>query len=239
MKQILTFLVIIISLVSGGVASAQTTEPSASQLLIEDKQMQFLKDMNGSPIRMNSSYNVTGSPFFPKNYCTATMKVQKGKKYEDVSIKLNMEDNDVYVKFGEEKELVSTVQLEYIEFNGCDNGGKQIFRSGFPAVDKQTDKSYYQVLSDGNLLLLKSFNVSIRNETVYGSSTVTKVYETANWYYAYSPDKGIVRLKDNAVVLDLVPAQKKEAEKFISDQNIKVKREADLIKLFAFLNTAK
>ena len=163
--------------------------------------------------------------------------MQKGKKYDDIAVKVNLKSNEIYIKFAEGIEIVATVQLEYVEFNGCGDGKKIIFRSGFPPIDKQADTSYYQVLSEGNITLLKNFNTTFRDETTYGtSSAVTRTFESSPWYYAYSPAEGIVRLKDNATVLQLLPTRKSQVEKFMNDEGIKVKRENDLVKLFSFLN---
>ncbi len=231
MKRILIVLVNMVPLF----AMCQPGTMSASQTSFST----LLKDIRGTPIPINASYQVTGSLFYPKDYCEASIKVKNGKKYDSVSVKLNLQDNDVYVKFGDGIEMIATIPLENIDFSGCENNKKTTFKSGFPAIEKQTDKSFYQVLSSGNLLLLKYANLSYRDEVPYGTATVTRNYETQPSYYAFSPEKGIIRLKDNGTVLGLVPAQKAEIEKFVNDQGIKVKRENDLVKLFDFINSLK
>lgn len=205
--------------------------------LVEINQNKLLTDIVGTPVLANTNYNIEGSPYFPSEYCNATIKVIKGKKYQDVSAKVNLQSNEVYVKFSDGIEFIATVPLEYVEFNGCNDDKKIIFRSGFPVIEKQTGATYYQVLSEGDIALLKNFNTTFRDYTPYGGASVTRSFESSPLYYAYSREKGIVRLKDNAALLQLIPAQKSQLEKFMNDEGIKIKKESDLLKLFGFVNS--
>ncbi len=225
MKKILLVLIIGIPTMSGAQVG-------------EIEQNKFFDNIGGTFVKATKAYNIAGSPFFPSTYCNATIKVLNGKKYENVFAKIDLESNEVYVKFADSIELISSLPLEYVEFKGGNDGKKLSFRSGFPPVDRKTETAYYQVFSEGDITLLKNFNTTYRDLAPFATSTVTRTFESSPLYYAYLPAKGMmVRLKDNTAVLQLLPAQKSQVEKFMNDENIKIKKENDLVKLFAFLNT--
>ena len=57
-------------------------------------------------------------------------------------------------------------------------------------------------------------------------------------YYSYVPGKGMAKLnKDTGAVLNALNNRQKEVSNYITTNNIKCRKEADLVKVFAYYNS--
>ena len=200
---------------------------------------QFMNDANGRPMYMHAEYTIEGTPFFSNDYCTANLKIRKGKTYAGIKVKLDLQENLVIYDAGDGKEMAAVTPVERIEFLNCDDAAKnRILISGYPAVDKQDVSSFYVLLDSGAVQLLKNISVTYRDTKYYGSPNTTRVFEQKENYYAYSVEKGMTKLsKDNSEVLAVFNNRKPELSKFIASNDLKCKREDDLVKLFRYYNT--
>lgn len=200
-----------------------------------------LSDLNGSPIKaQGNAFDMDGSPFFNDQYCAAVIKVAKGKMYNNLQAKLDLQNNVLYYRVDNGPELEATSPLEYVQFTGCNtNGVPATFRSGYPAVDKQTDKNYYQVLDTGAVQLLKFVQISYMDQKPYGSGTIIRKFDNSVVYYAYTPGKGMIKLgKGNELAARIFPEKQKEVDQFTGSQNLRLRKEEDLRRLFAFYNSS-
>lgn len=233
MKKIqITFLVLIIGCFT--TLFAQTGAPGAYS-----NPQGFMSEANGKPLYSRNDLATQGSPYFSSEYCTANLKVRNGKMYAGIKVKINLEENLVIYDAGDGKEMVASSPIDKVEFFNCSEETKnKILVSGFPSIDQQDQSSFYVLLDSGAVQLLKSISVSYRDVKFYSEPNMTRVYEKKENYYAYSPGKGMMRLtKDNNEVLATFTNKKEELTKFIAGNNIKCKKEEDLVKLFNYYNS--
>jgi len=200
---------------------------------------QFMNDAYGRPLYMHTEYAVEGTPFFSNEYCSANLKIRKGKSYTGIKVKLNLQENLVIYDAGDGNEMAAVTPVERIEFLNCNDASKnKVLISGYPPVDKQDVSSFYVLLDSGSVQLLKNISVTYRDTKYYGSTNTTRIFEQKENYYAYSAEKGITRLsKENSAVLAVFNSKKSELSKFIAANDLKCKREDDLVKLFRYYNT--
>lgn len=199
----------------------------------------FLQDVNGHPLMLRSEYAIEGSPFFHSEYCTAELKVRNGRSYSGIKVKLNLQENLVIYDAGDGKEMVSVTPIERILFTDCNDVSKNtILQSGFPAVDAQTTNSFYQLLDSGRLQLLKHIGINYKDIKYYGSNQTTRVFTQKETYYVYSPEKGMrkIAVKDNNSVIALLGDHKQELAAYVSSNDLRCKKEEDLLKLVRYYN---
>ncbi len=230
MKRIIAFSLLLLPL----------TALSQNHFAYMSEASSFMKDVNGQPLMLKTNYELDGSPYYSNDYCIANIKVILGKKYGGLQVKLNLEDNRVIYKLADGKEWEANVQIESIEFSGCNEKAIPVtFRSGFPAVDKQTHLSYYQVLDSGVVQLLKFMKVSFTDQRPYNGPNIVRKYASFPVYYAYTPGKGMTALgKGNEYILQALADKKNLVDKFIDEHNIRFKKEEDLVRLFNYYNTS-
>lgn len=198
----------------------------------------FLSDINGNPIFTKAEYNAEGSPYFSDRYCNANIKVMNGKHYRDMPVKLNLLDNRVIYRAPNGSEMEAITPLESIHFNACDGRSTMtLFRSGYPLTGQLNERTYYQVLDSGKLQLLKYWRVQYTDQKPYSSAVTIRKFDVKPEYYAYRPETGMVKLeKGNETALDILLEKKNKASQFVNEQRLKLRKEDDLVKLFAFLN---
>ncbi|MGC4037500.1 MAG: hypothetical protein QM764_16180 [Chitinophagaceae bacterium] len=121
-------------------------------------------DSNGKPF-VNPDVDVEGSQFFINEWKVGTIKLNSNYVYNDVSVRLNLQSQEVHYLGPNKIEMAVSPEL-IKELFIYDTANGQIitydFQCGFPAVDKQTDKDFYLVLSNGKVKLLKSIKREIR-----------------------------------------------------------------------------
>ncbi len=106
------------------------------------------------------------------------------------------------------------------------------FRSGFPAVGDQTEKSFYRVLADGNTKLLKRYEMKMREEKPYNSATVTKRFDLNEQLYVLKNGTMYpVKTNDRKGIMKLVNDEKNLMNYIIKEEQLNFSTEDDIVKL--------
>lgn len=207
-----------------------------AQRFMEEGNM-TLTDINGKPVFLKSEYHFDGSPFFKDEFCIARLKVINGKTYENLPVKLNLQDNRIIYRQPDGVEMEAVSRIEFLEFVGCANGEVPLFRSGYPPVDDQNAGTYYQVLESGPVQLLKLWRVSYIDQKPYGSASTVRKFERSPVYYAYTQAKGMIPLgKGNELALLLDQERVAKVNAYARQENLRLRKEEDLRKLIVFYN---
>lgn len=112
------------------------------------------------------------------------------------------------------------------------------YASGFPPVDKFTLYTYYQILYDGKLKLLK--NTSTQLFEVKGSDDIKQgdKFSTYNYYYFLENDKMTKFMPTKKSFLKIFASNKTIlVEKFITDRNLKFKVDSDFAEVMKYAET--
>ena len=111
-----------------------------------------------------------------------------------------------------------------------------LFRSGFPAVNRQTKETFYEVLTEGRFHLLRCKEKTILLQKDQDLPEDRRDYRK-EMLYVMTPEKKMIEIKkDKKYLLSVLPGYASEIESTISREKIKVKKEAGLIQLFQALN---
>ncbi len=195
----------------------------------------FLNDANGKPFKSVRNFEEEGSPYFSDNYLQCTIQMLNGKTYYNIPIKFNQLTGEVIFKASDGQEMLVVNPFQRIELQH--EGKTYIFRSGFPPIDKQTDVSVYQLLDSGTAVLLKYTSVQYQDKQVYNSPNIVRTYNKKENTYAWTPSQGLVRIpkkeEDWAAFFGSLNAEMKS---FIKKENVKLKSEEDIIKVFRHYN---
>jgi hypothetical protein len=188
-------------------------------------QSMFIQDINGRPIFENGYTEIEGSPYLNDAWSRGTVKAKhNGKTYELAKMRydlykdeLEYEENQKPYRFGNEI-------TEFVTNDG-------IFRNGFPGTESLTARTFYQVLYDGNVKLLKRNTVRIQTEKLYSSATQTKRFMKEDALYLFK-NGTVTRLKkDKKALLEALGDKQADLEAFIKDQKLKITKEEDVLKV--------
>ncbi|PTS99952.1 hypothetical protein DBR11_11285 [Pedobacter sp. HMWF019] len=112
-----------------------------------------------------------------------------------------------------------------------------LFKNGYPPIDRYSALNYYEVLAEGKVTLLKK-EVRIVSETIpYGSSAPVKSVANAQLYYLYTNDTMTQIKKDKKSMGNLLKGNDFNLTKYISDNNLNIKNDEDLVKIINYYNS--
>ena len=114
-----------------------------------------------------------------------------------------------------------------------------VFKKGFPEVDHQTSNSFYQVLADGPIKLLKFSRKVISEHATYGAQTVEKSYRESQYYYIEKNGQMIKIKPDKKSVLAALPDHPTELEVYINVHHINFKDDAVMSQMMDYYNALK
>lgn len=195
-----------------------------------------------NPLSNSSSpEHVDGSPLFNKQYCSGMIQLVNGKTYDGLNLKLNLQENKIIVVLDDGIEAVITSPVHKVILHCNSTKPSAVFVSGLPSINNQNDKSLYQLLDSGEMSLLKYTEVRYKDTKDYNGNYITRrsYYQTPE-YYVWSPGKDLLKISLNEdELLTALSPQRKLLLDILLKENIKLKKETDLIKLFTLYNSRK
>lgn len=200
----------------------------------------FMKDANGRLLDgFATGYKMEGSPYLLKEYCNASIVTTRGKQYKNIPANINLETNELLFKTPENQVMAVSIPLSKVIFEGCEPGVKKVFLSGFSAIDRLNERSFYQLLDSGKALLLKSYQTNFSESRGYSESLPTRVYEQTTAYYVFLPAQGLVKIPRSITdVPGILEKEKKDILlSYIKTNQLKSRNEADLVRLLAYYNS--
>jgi hypothetical protein len=111
------------------------------------------------------------------------------------------------------------------------------FKTGFPPVDNQNGLNFYQVLTEGNIVFLKSTRKVISEKKNDISGEIVKGFETYTDYYVFAENRMIKLKKEKEFVLSFLQNKKGEVDIFLTEKRINFKKIDDIITLFKYYNS--
>lgn len=198
-----------------------------------------LTDLKGEPIKGGSTIAEDGSPFFNPEWTPGNLLLSNKKRYVGVLVKINLQTDRVHYQYQETKaERVAGEGIVHeIEIKDPTQLDTIRFRCQYPSIDKHDAKTFYQVLTNGKIQLLKQIKKIFIEEKAFNSATVTRRFDTDKSYYSFKDGKMIRLKRTKQSVLETLADQKDAVEKFISNNKLSIKSDQDLVKIFSFYNS--
>lgn len=196
-------------------------------------------DLKGNPL-MSKPLEAEGSPFLNIHWGKGLVKLKNGVWHRDVLLKFDLQNNTLYFeRLGVAFSFTDTVVEFFLAYEEEGESFSYIYRSGFPAVDKQTELDFYEVVNDGkNLQLLKFNDKIITAKAQYGQEN-KKEYKLVEQLYAYDVNKkSIIKVKKEFSYLkNALPEYADKISLYRSKGNRHLQKEEDIKQLFAYLDT--
>lgn len=196
---------------------------------------QYQSYVDGSPTTIIKKIDVEGSEFLYEKWLPTTVKNAKGNEFKDVMVKYNLLEDVPYFLGRSDQPMSFTVPLAEFVIRK-ENGELQKFKSGFPAIDKYNELTFYEVLVDGNVKLLKKTSKKITENRAYNSATTVKTIVDNINYFVFEENKMLTVKKDKKALLSVL-SNKEKIQKYFSESGASIKKEEDLIKAVEAYNS--
>jgi hypothetical protein len=208
-------------------------------LFSNNTRAQSIENDKGTMIVKKSYVDIEGSPFLTDDFNKGTIKLSNGVTYKDTPLKYDQVEDVVYFQGKDGQTLmfaqpVNEFTISYIKDNTVYN---KHYRNNYPPIAKNTDKSFYEILTDGTAQLLKRTIKSIQEDKPYNSATITRNINEDVKYYLFISGKINQIKKDKKSVFSVLGNKQDELEKYMKTNNINLKNDEDLAKLLAYYNS--
>lgn len=190
---------------------------------------------NGSKYAQYQFRFKEGHPFFYSAEPAVGEVIYDGIRYDSIMMSYD-ETKDVLVinDFGNRIQLLNEKIEQF-----------KIFNSNFIRIEKDSSSNelvssgFYNVLSEGNLTLLKKQVKTVR-EVIIGSNELIRVIDEKNYYYIKKNER-IFLLKSSNDLYKLMGDRKKEVQQFVKENKLKFSNDKQdmLTKATGYFNSLK
>lgn len=198
-----------------------------------------ITDFNGRLFK-NKYPDIEGSPFFLDSFHFSTVTTSKGAVYENVQTRIDLYSNEIQLIAKEGREIIAQdglIKNVLLTDSSKAEVVSYFFRSGYPAIDKNNGNSFYEVLSDGTIQLLKHEKREIQEAKNEMSGEVRKEFIRRENYYVFVNGE-IKRIKkEKETILELMQNQKSKIDIWIKNNKTNFKSIEALTKLFEYYNS--
>lgn len=197
----------------------------------------FIEDLAGRPFVSKGLEDIAGHPYLVSDWSWGAVKFANGKFAKDITLHFSTYNNKLYFKKGnEQQEFVLPVREFMLGYmNGVDSVAR-IFRNGYPAIGNIGSETFFELLSDGRFQVLKLHHKIISTYKPYNQPE-RKEFKESQELYVFAPGNKMIKIKkDKNFLLTAFPEFARDIESHIQSNNLKIKTEEGLLKLFSLMN---
>ncbi len=209
---------------------------SISSLKAQYVKDQLATDQQNRSLYTSDNLREEGSPLFAVNWLSGLVKFTNGATFKSDFLKYDLEKDQLYFKDTKSDELL-LFALPVSEFSLSQGDKNWYFKSGYAAVDRNKNSSFYQVLVNGTVQLTKRIVKQAFDERAYNSATTTRSYKEDEYYYLVRNNIPTKIKKDKKQILLVLTDKATELDSYCKEQALNLKNEGDLAKLIVYYNS--
>lgn len=181
---------------------------------------------------------VEGTPYFTEDWLKAVVIDKADHQYKDVSIKIDLVDNNVHYLNQQQKEIVvSTPVKEIILTNAAGDNFRFVHASSFEKSVNAPKEGWYLWLYTGKASLYKTFIKTVFETKPYGSATIEQRIQTAEKYLVLY-NNAFFEVKKIKDVPSILANKKNELEAFLKTKDDpKASMDDRFVKLIEYYNS--
>ena len=178
--------------------------------------------------------DIQGSPYDPEEFVAGEF-LMDGQPSLGLNMRYNMYDDEIEVK-----EDDGTITAFLRNTTTSFRIGDKLYRPFKFTEDGMTKDANFQVLVDGDIKLLKKRQIVLvppeKAATPNQRDRAAKFIEHTDYYTVRGDGQPVPFKEKKSELLELFPEHASEIKSIIKEQNLKVKRQDDLVLLFESLN---
>src|ERR1700749_3055127 len=163
---------------------------------------------------------IDGSPYFNNEWETGLVKLADGRTFKDMMLKYNVYKDVLYFQDGNgDTKIFSSPVSEFKITDVVDNIPHELdFKNGYKDIPGYNDQSFFEVLSEGTVQLLKKDHRFVIESTGIDLGTTSKKFNDKESYYLIISGKVSVIKKDKKTILALLSNKQTELESYIKEK---------------------
>ncbi len=201
---------------------------------------QFVNDVQGHPITEISYTDIEGDPYLLNKWTSGTIVLSNNKSFS-ATLKLDTYGNRLLYRGenGETMEFENKLTSFTLPLTGNEVSDIKpiVFVNNIPPVDNQTENSWYQLIADGKVKLLKYYGKQLMETKAFNSATTTKSFTDYQVYYIFRDNQLIKVSLNKKSLVKALAGHIADAESYLKTNNLNLKSDAGLQKFFVWYNS--
>lgn len=174
---------------------------------------------------------VEGSPYFNTKYANGSIRTVSEKVFDIKNVRYNLETQQLEYT---ENENVYAIQDSVQSFKLLDSIGNS---HHFIKLKSGQAEGFYEAVAEGNVTLLKKY--SVKKEIVEDWFTKKKTDKLAQHVAYFTSKAGTIQkfVPSTKNITTVLADKKEQITAYIKNEQLDLKQEDDLIKIFKYYNT--
>ncbi|GAB2690163.1 hypothetical protein GCM10027037_11360 [Mucilaginibacter koreensis] len=201
---------------------------------------QAFNDVNNVQVTLTKYDNVDGSPYLTDEWATGSVKLANvSKPYTNLLLKYNQESDQLYFK-GQNGVILSFLEpvAEFsINYNLDGIPHTSRYKNGYKSIAGTIVNSFFEVLADGNVQLLKKTFNTIEEQKNYGSAITERKMASTVKYFIYTNGKAVLVKPNIKSLLTVLADKQTQLKSYIENESIHSNSDEDLTKIVSYYNS--
>ncbi len=225
----------VFAVICGGVQAQQISTPGT--LAINGKWGDLII-VNGKPVT-NRHDDASGTQFFSEVYKYSNITLVKGRVFISVKAKIDLVSQEVYFISNGMEAFMNKGMVREVTYTDTTEAGIILykFKTGFPAIDRQTPDNFYLVLAEGHCSFLKLIIKKVTEKKNDMTNETIKEFETFEDYYFFVNGEIKRWKKDKDFLLAEMADKKTQIEQFITTNKTNFRNVEGVTKLVNYYNS--
>ncbi len=237
MKRMLTSLLACVVIFNAGAQDLPAAAGVSNNILGHTAFVEAF-DVNGKPLT-EVNKKVAGSSVLNENWGRGEVRFRNGFTFKNMELQFDLFSNELHFrKDGVGYSFVDPVKEFSMVYTENDLLIPVTFRAAYPAIKKNTENTFYKMITAGkNFHLLNYITRQIREQYEY-TGPIKHSYQAENAFFVYDVKAGKIREINpgKSALLKALPGYAAAIRTFSEEKNYKLKREVELDELFQYLN---
>lgn len=189
----------------------------------------FLSDkVTGNLYLPNTESTIEGTRLLFEDWMPGVIYMKDGYKADKFLLKFDFYSNELlFLHEGKTLVVVNPVKEFVITPT---TGAPCLFRRGYQPIERNDEISFYQVIQDGPVSLLKFTSKSINERKEYNKAGTIKEYATSINYFIAKSNGEIIKIKkDKSSLLSAIGDADGKLQTWVDKNKLRCKTEEDMI----------
>jgi hypothetical protein len=199
-----------------------------------------LVDIKGGPVEEKKYVDVVGDQYLHTDWQNGAIMLESNQ-IVTAPLKFDAYNNILLFKDKDDKELQPKNALKGFIINISDKEISDMvplmFVKGFPPTGKQNEDTFYQMIADGKVKLLKLHRKKIQEQSTFTSGVVTKTFKLYQSYFIVKDNQLIAVDPGKKSLSRALPDHSVDIDAYFKNHSINFSSDNDLRTFFVWYNT--
>ena len=172
---------------------------------------------------------IAGNPYFMKDWADGVIRFSSGKVTDKFKLKFNAAQNRLLLQFNNSTFAAESKINEFVMYTK-NKKDSFIFRKGFPDSDRGNVETFYEVLENGPVTLVKLSAKDIIEEKEMLEGRKSRRYQDAEEFYLLK-EGTMHKISKETAPIDILSDRRDELKTFISEHQLKMRTADDYTKV--------